>query len=161
MPTPGHRVFATQTFRVSKVIEAPLKYVYEWCTDYRSDDWTLSKRRPHPSYKVVKLSRRRVLRVRLVSSSKNDPDIAIDLVRLAPPNAWHTNQIDEQDLMALTYRLTAVGAKRTRLDLLVTERWMTPDHPTRAEITDRVKATWDRLAAAVEARYRSRKPAKG
>jgi hypothetical protein len=34
----GHRVCSTQAIRLSQTIVAPLKYVYDGCTDYRSDD---------------------------------------------------------------------------------------------------------------------------
>ncbi len=67
MPQRGHRIYATQTLHVSKRIQAPLKYVYDWCTDYRSDDWRLSPSRRRPKFRVVKLSPRRLLRIRLDS----------------------------------------------------------------------------------------------
>jgi len=138
MPQRGHRVYATQRLRLSKSIEAPLKYVYDWCTDYRSDDWTLSQARPHPRFRVVKLSPRRLLRIRLTPTSVGDPEVAVDLVRLAPPDAWHTNQIDERDLEAVDYKLTALGTAKTRIDLLVTERWLTPEHLSRNDTLQRV-----------------------
>jgi hypothetical protein len=27
-----------RTYQVSKIINAPLKFVYDWCTDYREDN---------------------------------------------------------------------------------------------------------------------------
>ena len=32
----------SQTYGLSKVIEAPLPFVYEWCTDFREDDADLT-----------------------------------------------------------------------------------------------------------------------
>lgn len=161
MAEPGHRVYATHTVHVSQEIEAPLKYVYEWSTDYRPDDWRLSTRRPRPRFHVVKVSPQKVVRIRVVPDPARDPDIAVDVVRLSPPDAWHTDQIDAADLMAIDYRLERLGAKRTRIKLLVTERWLFAKHPTRAELTQRVQATWNRLALLIEARYRSGRPARG
>ena len=90
-----------------------------------------------------------------------DPLIAVDLVRLSPPLAWHTDQIDEEDRMAIDYRLTSLGPTKTRIDLLVTERWLVPKHLTRAETRQRVSQTWTRLARLIEERYRKGLPAKG
>ena len=157
----GHRIYSTQRFRLSKLIETPRQFVYDWCTDYRSDDWRLSPRRPHPRFRVVRLSPRRLLRIRLTPTSDQDPEVAVDVIRLAPPDAWHTDQIDEQDRETVDYKLTALGAARTRLDLIVTERWVTPKHLGRAETLQRLSGAWDRYVAQIETRYRSGQSSKG
>jgi len=162
MPQRGHRVFGTTTVRVSKVVNAPLRYVYDWCTDYRADDWRLqSEDRVKPKFRVLRISPHRVVRIRLGPSGSHDPLIAVDVVRLDPPADWHTDQIDERDRMALDYHLVRLGPRKTRLELYVTERWVTPDFPTRRELRRRVSETWDRFSAALEERYRSGAPARG
>lgn len=161
MPERGHRIYGTTTIRVSRVINAPLRYVYDWCTDYRNDDGRLSKRRPRPTFRVIRISPRRVLRIRTAGGPGRDPAIAIDLVRLNPPYSWHLDQIDEADQQSLDYRLTLVGRGRTRLQLLVTERWVTPDFPTKEELRASVTRTWGRFGAAIESDYRAGRPAKG
>jgi hypothetical protein len=84
MPDKGHRVYGTTTVRVSLVIHAPSRYVYDWCTDYRSDDGRFSNARPRPSFRVIRISPHRVLRIRVSRGSGRDPRIAVDLVRLNP-----------------------------------------------------------------------------
>jgi hypothetical protein len=154
-------VFGTTTVRVSKEVNAPLRYVYDWCTDYRSDDWRLRRKGGiKPKYRVLRVSPRRVVRVRQAPNGSRDPDIAVDVVRLDPPADWHTDQIDETDRMALDYHLVKLGPKKTRLDLYVTERWVTRDFPTPSELRRRVSATWDRLLTVLEEDYRSRAPAR-
>jgi hypothetical protein len=157
----GHRIYATQTLRVSRRINAPLKYVYDWCTDYRSDDWKLSTRRPRTQTHVVRLSKGRVVRVRSTPVGRKDPAISVDLVRLSPPRFWHTDQIDEGDRMSLDYRLTRLGPRTTRIDLLCTEHWIVPQHPSHAKMIQQIGATWDRLIGHLEKRYRSGLPARG
>ena len=162
MPQRGHRVFGTTTVRVSKVVNAPLRYVYDWCTDYRPDDWRLQgKRRGGLTFRVFRISPHRVIRMRLAANGSHDPDIAVDVVRLDPPADWHTDQIDERDRMALDYHLVRLGPRKTRLELLVTERWVTRDFPTRRELRRQVSDTWDLLSTALEERYRSGAPARG
>jgi hypothetical protein len=157
----GHRIYSTQTLRLSRVIEAPPRYVYDWCTDYRSDDWRLSRRRPHPSFRALRISPHRVLRIRVTPTGRPDPDIAVDVIRLSPPNRWHTDQIDEEDRETVDYRVTPLGKHRTRLTLLITERWLTPNHLSRAETLRRLHGAWGRYVPQIEARYRSGRPATG
>jgi hypothetical protein len=161
MPERGHRIYGTTTVRVSLLIRAPSRYVYDWCTDYRGDDGRFSSRRPRPSFRVIRLSPRRVLRIRVARGSGRESAIAVDLVRLNPPHSWHLDQIDETDRQSLDYRVSSAGRARTRLQLLVTERWVTPEFPTREELRARVGKTWARFAAAIEADYRAGRPARG
>jgi hypothetical protein len=161
MPERGHRIYGTTAVRLSLVIHAPWRYVYDWCTDYRSDDGRLSSRRPGPTFRQIRVSPRRVVRVRIHHGSGRDPAIAVDLVRLNPPHSWHADQIDETDLHSMDYRVTALGRTRTRLQLFVTERWITPEFPTREALRAQVARTWTRFAAALEADYRAGRPARG
>lgn len=161
MPGRGHRFYATQTVRVVKTIDAPLGYVYDWCTDYRSDDWKVSKPGTHPQFRVIRPSLHRVLRIRITPGKSTDPAVAVDLVRLEPPDAWHTDQIDEDDRETVDYKLTALSPTRTRLDLFVTERWVVPEHLNREGVRRRVSGAWDRYVGLIEARYRSGRPATG
>jgi hypothetical protein len=155
-------VFETTTIRVSKVVNAPLRYVYDWCTDYRIDDYRLRRKGSSKlRFRVVRVSPHRVVRIRLNPKGTSDPDIAVDVIRLDPPSDWHTDQIDETDRMAIDYQLVKLGPKTTRLRLLVTERWVTREFPTPTELRARVSATWDRFATAIEERYRSGAPARG
>jgi hypothetical protein len=159
MPDRIGRVYATHRFRVSRVVEAPLRYVYDWCADFRADDDRLSRSRPRPRYRIVSLTRDRLVRIRL--SGRRNPGVAVDLIRLLPPYGWHTDQIDREDLGATDYRLTALGAQRTRVAVSTVERWMTGRHPTHPAYRRRILEAWDRYARAIELRYRSGRPAKG
>ena len=142
------------------MIRAPWRYVYEWCTDYRASDSRFS-RRSRSTFRVIRVSPRRVVRIRMTPGRGRDPAIAVDLVRLNPPHSWHLDQIDETDRQSLDYRVTAMGRTRTRLHLLSTERWVTPDHPTKEELRVQIAATWARFGAACEVDYRAGRPAKG
>jgi hypothetical protein len=161
MPERGHRFYGTTTVRVSRVIHAPSRYVYDWCTDFRSDDGRFSRARPRPTYRVIRVTPRRVLRVRIYRGSGRDPAIAVDLVRLNPPHSWHLDQIDETDHQSIDYRVTALGRRRTRLQLFVTERWTTAEFPTREELRARIARVWARFAVALEADYRAGRRASG
>lgn len=161
MPERGHRFYGTTTVRISLVIRAPARYVYEWCTDYRSDDGRFSKARPRPRFRVVRISPRRVLRIRVSKGSGRDPALAVEVIRLNPPRSWHQDQIDETDQQSVDYRVSSVGRARTRFLLLSTERWLTPEFPTREVLRARIAGVWARFAAAIEEDYRAGRPARG
>jgi hypothetical protein len=161
MPERGHRIYGSATVRVSRVIQAPSRYVYDWCTDYRSDDGRLSSGRPRPIFRVIRISPRRVVRIRVSRGSGRDPALAVELIRLNPPRSWHMDQIDETDHQSVDYRVSAAGRARTRFQLVSTERWVTTEFPTREVLRAQIARTWARFAAAIEADHRAGRPARG
>ncbi|MCI4326623.1 MAG: hypothetical protein L3K16_03180 [Thermoplasmata archaeon] len=161
MPERGHRIYGTTTVRVSLVIQAPSRYVYDWCTDYRSDDGRLSNARPRPRFRVIRISPRRLVRIRVSRGSGRDPAFTVEAIRLNPPHAWHQDQIDETDHQSVDYRVSSAGRARTRFQLLSTERWVTPEFPTPEALRAQIGRTWTRFAAAIEADYRAGRPARG
>lgn len=161
MPERGHRVYGSTTVRVSLVVQAPARYVYEWCTDYRSDDGRYSKRRPRPKFRVIRISPRRLVRIRVAQGTGREPALTVERICLSPPHSWHQDQLDEADQQSVDYRVRSIGRGRTELQLLSTERWLTADFPTREALRSQIAATWARFAAALEADYRAGRPARG
>ncbi len=159
MPEDSRKVYATHVGRVTKVIAAPIAYVYDWCTDYRADDGQYSRSKPR--FRVLELRPDRVVRVRYSSPKTKPFAVAVEVVRLRPPNAWHLDQIDESDFNSVDYKLTRLGPKKTRLSITLVERWMVPTYPARSEWVRRASTFWDGLAAAMEASFREGLPARG
>jgi hypothetical protein len=157
MPESGRRVFATHHALITKTIEAPIKYVHEWCTDYRSDDGKFSKTR----HEVIHVGSDRVVRIIERITPIDSPRVAVELVRLIPPDAWHKDQIGVRDLDSMDYKLARLSSGRTRLTVSITERWMTRKHPTRSRWVRNASKYWDSLVAALEEDYRTGMPAKG
>lgn len=161
MPERGHRFYGTTTVRISLVIRAPSRYVYDWCTDFRSDDGRFSKSRPRPKFRVIRVSSNRMVRIRVSRGSGRDPALTVERIRLNPPHSWHQDQLDESDQQSVDYRVSATGRARTRFQLLSTERWLTPGFPTREALRAQIAGTWAQFAAAIEADYRAGRPARG
>ena len=159
MPESSRRVFATHHAQVTKTIKAPIKYVYEWCTDFRSDDGKLSSSKPR--HEVIHVGSNRVVRIISRVTPIESPTVVVELVRLIPPDAWHKEQIGVTDLDAVDYKLARLGPGRTRVTLSLTERWMTRKHPTRSQWVRDANRFWDNLVAALEEDYRKGMPAKG
>lgn len=159
MPESGRQIYATHVGRVSKVIAVPLRYAYDWLTDFRTDDGKFSRSKPR--FTVLELSADRVVRVRTSPSKVKPLSVAVELVRLHPPNGWHVDQIDEADLESVDYKLTKLGPKKTRITLTLVERWMVPKFPQKADWVQGTSLFWDSLVAALEESYRSGLPARG
>jgi hypothetical protein len=159
MPEQGRRVFATHTATISKIIDAPLRYVYDWCTDFRSDD--AKREGSEIRHRVVKVSPERLVRVKVGRHGARTPTTNVEVVRLSPPNAWHKDTIGEEDLDSMDYKLTALGPNKTRFSLVMVERWMVPKFPKKADWVQGSSKYWDGLVRAIEERFRSGKPAKG
>ena len=159
MPRDSRRIYSDQRFHLVKVAEVPARFAYDWLTDYRQDDGKFSSSRP--KYRVVKVSDDRIVRIRIVKRKTGSVGVAVDLIRLHPPNAWHTDQIDETDLAAVDYKVTPLGPKRTRIELFILERWMTRQFPSPAEYRKSTSEYWDHLVAGLEKRYTSGRPATG
>jgi hypothetical protein len=159
MPESSRRVYASHQARITKTVKAPIEYVYDWFTDFRSDDGRFSKSKPR--FKVIRVGSDRVVRIRTVGAGSENPAVAVELVRLLPPDAWHVDQIDDTDLDAVDYKLARLGPRRTRVTLSITERWMTPKHPSRNEWVQSTSKFWDSLVAAVQADFEKGLPGKG
>ena len=159
MPEGRGRIFATHSGVFTKVVDAPLRYVYDWCTDFRPDDAKLSGSRS--KHRVIAVSPERLIRIRVANREARNPPMAVELIRLSPPDAWHKDTIDEKDLDSIDYKLTALGPKRCRVSLVIVERWMVPKYPRKAAWVASSSEYWDELVRSIEERYRSGRPAKG
>jgi len=136
---------------VSKVINAPLRFVFNWCTDFREDDNRITgsknKRR------ILQKARRRVVYVTTYFPKPNKPKIGVNLVTLHPPNSWHLEFVGEEDYEDGEYRLTRLGSRKTRLDMRFKERYKVRNAPSAAEDKKGTEELWDKYVAALERDY--------
>lgn len=141
--------------RVSKVINAPLRYTYQWCTDFREDDSKLTG--SSSQRRIVEKTRKRVVYVTIYDGADGKQKVAVSYVILKPPDAWSLEQFGEEDYEKGEYRLKSLGKDRTRLDMVFKETWKDiAKIPTIKEQTDGTSRFWDQLIAALEKDYKSR-----
>lgn len=141
----------TDILRITKTINAPLGYVFAWCTDFREDDPKLTG--SENQRKVLEKTRRRAVFVTLYKGDSGREKIGVDLVTLAPPDAWHLEFFGEEDNETGEYRLTKLGRERTKLTMLFREKWKTQSPPTKAWQVQHTNEIWDKYVAALEADY--------
>jgi len=140
----------THALHVSKVIKAPIRFVYGWCTDYRESDTKITGSK----------AKRRILlktehRVIYVSSYKSGgkPRNAVNVVTLYPPKAWHLDFIGDDGDEVGDYVLTRLGPQKTRLDMTFDEHYKMRRAPTKAQDLKHTNEVWDKYIAALENEY--------
>jgi hypothetical protein len=134
----------TQTYRFSKVIEAPLPFVYDWCTDFREDDAQLTG--SQTKTKVLEKTKTRVIMTDSYMQKGKLVETAT-VVSLKPPNAWHLDYSgNEAESEVGSYKLTRLGAKKTRLDMEFTMVYgPSRKVPSKEELIDGSSKFWDKL----------------
>ena len=141
---------ASHTFHVSKVINAPLKFVYDWCVDFKEDDnkiWGSSIKRI-----ILQKTTRRVIYVS--THKRKDKNIsAVRIVALRPPNAWHLDLAGQENDEIGDYRLTRLGQRKTRLDMTFKVKYKIIRAPTRQQDSKQTNEVWDKYVAALERDY--------
>ena len=142
----------SRTHRISKTLDAPLRFVYKWCTDFREDDGKLtgSTARRH----IVDKSKRRVCWVSHYTDPKTGSELeGIRIVDLKPPNAWHLDAVGEDYLEIADYHLTAVGKGKTKLDMTMRLKYKEAPDQTKEEWENGTSNQWDTYKAVLEKEY--------
>ncbi|MDA4124945.1 MAG: SRPBCC family protein [Thaumarchaeota archaeon] len=142
--------------RVSKTINAPLRYVYDWCTDFRDTDPQITGSKSQR--RIVEKTRKRTIYVQIYEGADGREKVAVDIVTLKPHTSWHLDYFGEEDDETGEYRLKKLGESKTRLDMVFTEKWK--DIAKVPSIEEQMQSTnevWDKYVAALEKEYKSSK----
>ena len=138
-------------YRISKILNAPLRFVYNWCTDFREDDYKMTGSKPRRTF----LERSKKLVIYAIRYPSNGTTKhAVNIVTLHPPRAWHLDSYGQEDNEFGDYHLTELGARRTRLDMVFREEWKIAKIPPKAEYLKDINRIWDKYVAALERDYR-------
>ncbi|MFI5421228.1 MAG: hypothetical protein ACHQ1H_09710 [Nitrososphaerales archaeon] len=146
----------SQRYRVSKVIEAPLLFVYDWCTDYREDDGKLTGSRR----KIRILEKTKSRAIYTSSRVENGKLIGrVSIVSLKPPNAWHLETAgDPLEQYTGDYKLTKLSSNKTRLDMVFDTKYGPHAKvPTKEWWEEDSSKDWDKLIFALMKDYSKRK----
>jgi hypothetical protein len=140
------------TYHVTKTINAPLKFVYDWCTDYREDDNQITGSKTQ--FKILQKTKRRVIYLR-TKELNGRTMVGVKMVTLRPPEAWHLDQVGEDEDVIGTYKLSRLGPRKTRLDMTFTEMYKIKGAPTKAEDEKDTREMWNQYVVAMQKDYAS------
>ena len=144
----------SHTIRVSKTINAPLRFVYDWCTDFKEDDRKIIGSRRKRI--ILQKTKRRVVYVYIYRRGGKIGS-AVNIVTLQPPKAWHLDSPGQDCDEIADYRLSSLGPNKTRLNMTFKERYKIRGASASEEDAKDLNEAWDKYVAALERDYARRK----
>jgi len=149
------RTAYSQTYKLSRTFNAPLGFVYSWCTDFEGDDLRMIGSRNVRN--IHEKTKRRVIWT--VEGKK--PPAGTDPVRvvwLRPPDSWHLETCGDGSEVG-DYKLIPIGKDRTRLDMSFTETHADKrDVPSAESLKAEAEEHWKHYSRYLELDYGKSKP---
>jgi hypothetical protein len=139
------------SYKISTTFNAPIDFVFEWCTDFREDDGKMTG--STAKRKFLEQTKERVVWMSEFKEKGKSKE-GVRVVWLHPPDLWtlatcgDTNEVGE-------YRLTQKGKNKTRLDMK-----FHITHGTKDEVEDKKKwekevtEEWEIFARHLETDYK-------
>jgi len=138
------------SYRFSKTFTAPLRFVYDWCTDYREDD-----------FKIIGVKARRLILEKTKSRAVfiNQPKGSnvgtfINIVTFHPPKSWDLNSIRAERDTIGHYHLRKLGPSSTKLEIRFKAKWKMTPTSTKAGLLQHLDQMWGKYGAALEREYK-------
>jgi hypothetical protein len=126
---------AIGTYEVSQTFEAPIDFVFDWCTDFREDDGKMTGSKTKKSF-LERTKKRIIWTVSYKEGGKTKEGLRV--VWLQPPNSWRLDTCGDGRELG-SYKLTRVGKNKTRLDMV-----FEVTYDDSRDVED--KETWERSA---------------
>ena len=147
------------TYSVTKVIHAPLNYVYDWATDYTEGDNAIWGGK-YPKIILLK-TKTKVIYAYYSERVDNKPKLAVRIVTLHPrTHSWHLDYYGEEALETGEYKLTSLGKGKTRFRMVIRSKWKKGKGSSASYLQKNSNFVWTKYAEALERDYKSGKRAK-
>lgn len=144
---------------MSNVINAPIKYVYDWATDYTEEDNSIWGGK-YPKIILLK-TRTKTVYAYYKEGSDGKPKLGVRFVSLRPSiYSWHLDYYAEEDIETGEYKLVRLGKRKTRMDIVIKNKWKHGKGPSSNDFEKNANLVWEKYGAALEKDYNSGKKAK-
>lgn len=145
-------------YRASKVFKAPIKYVYDWATDFTGEDYLIWGGK-HPRIILFK-TKTKVVYAYYQDGSDGKPKLAVGIVALSPSTcSWHLDYYSEEDSETGEYKLVSLGRAKTRLEMRFDNKWKQGKGPSVKDFEEGTNSLWGKYAERLEKDYSSGKKA--
>lgn len=150
----------TKSYEYRIEFDAPLPFVFRWCTDYRADDARLEGETF--ARRILKKTRRAVVYEDLESGPNGwwwaRHDISLD-----PPSHWHSSSVGNYRQYELDYRLRERPGGKTELRFVGRRGpgLLGSAHPTTAVFRRSMDKSWKLFRTALEKEYRASRRRRG
>jgi hypothetical protein len=146
------------TYRLQKVIKAPIKYVYDWLTDFTDQDNSIWGGK-YPRIILFK-SKKKTVYASYKAGADNTPKLAVRIVTMVPSKyRWHLDYYAEEDIETADYKLSKTRNNWTRLSIQFKNSWKHGKGPSAQSLEKQTGFIWDKYSDALESDYRSGKKA--
>jgi len=154
------RAWSRNLFRVATTFDAPLGFVYRWCTDFGPEDASLTGE--EFLRKVVRRSRTEIIFEDLNETPAGWMWLR-NVVTLHPPDRWHLEATGNSLDAKADYRLTALFKGRTRFEMTWHLRpgLLGMAVPPKTTIEPALNHVWDTYRHALERDYSRARAASG
>jgi hypothetical protein len=149
----GHPHVRYRTTRYRKLIRAPLRFVYRWCTDYRNDDDRLTNSLYHYRSRIILRERSRVIRVITVPGRDRNRSTDVEIILLLPPNRWRLTKFSVTDDNTGDYRLIRKRPGLTLLEIRFRTKWKVARRPDPKRYRRLFNQVWDRYVELIEREF--------
>ncbi len=140
-----------KTYRISETFDAPKNFVFDWCTDFREDDYKMTGSTARRQF--LERSKDRIVWIVKYKDGKRSVE-GVRAVWLKPPNSWHFDTCGDGREVG-DYNLRELRSGKTRLDMVFT---VTYDDPSKveseAEWTKGAKQNWSVYGRFLEKDYK-------
>lgn len=140
----------TYSVHISKTINAPIRFVYDWCTDYQETDPELTG--SETRRKILFRDEHLVVYTETYQSGGKSTT-AVDVVTLFPPRGWHLDFVSDEDDEVGDYVLSSLGPRKTKIDLTFWEHYKVAKAPSKTAYSSHVSQVWDKYVEALEKDY--------
>jgi hypothetical protein len=147
-------------FHASAEFRAPLRFVFDWCTDYTPEDGPIG-REPYLR-KVIHRGPRLVI-LEDLEETERGWDWARLWVKLQPPRRWRCETIGSYHDFTINYELSPLPNGRTRLDLSwkLRSTRLEKNRPERHSMERSANRAWRYRRLALERDYRASRSRSG
>ena len=141
-----------ETYKFSKTFNAPLGFVFDWCTDFREDDGKMVGSETRVEF-VERNSERLIWIARYKSDGQAKEGIRV--VWLKRPDEWRLETCGDGNEKG-RYKLTSLGKERTRLDMAFDVTYNNAKAvQSQEEFEIDTRGTWDSFAKYLEKDYKA------
>jgi len=140
-------------YRIRVEFDAPMSFVYRWCTDYRPDDGARAGERYER--RILRRTTREVVYEDLWWE-KDGWRWRRYRISLRPPDRWHADSHGNIREARIDYHLTELPGQRTRLDFEMRRRPAPgrPGQPSKRTLERELRTLWGRFSAELARDYR-------
>lgn len=141
----------TKTYKVSQTFNAPRDFVFNWCTDYREDDYKMTGSTARRRF--LERTKHRIIWIVKYKVGKRSME-GVRAVWLKPPNSWHFDTCGDGREVG-DYDLHELKNGKTRLDMVFRVTYDDPNEvESQAKWTKMAERNWSIFAKFLEKDYK-------